>query len=179
VANETVLIAHEQAFADPEQLYGDLRRLLPSVQIIEVPGSVISLADAVASYLFNAQLLTLPEGGMALIIPTEAESLPQVRQWLRTLVAGNGPVRRVIPVDVRESMANGGGPACLRLRVVADPRAIDPRFLVDESRLDRIEDVIARWWPEAIAPAELANPALWRDLAVARNALLQALALTE
>ena len=69
-------------------------------------------------------------------------------------------------------MANGGGPACLRLRVVADPATVDPRFLVDERRLDAIADVVARHWPAQIAPNDLARPALWSGLAAARNALL-------
>ena len=52
--------------------------------------------------------------------------------WIERHIAGNGPIRRVEIVDVRQSMANGGGPACLRLRVVADPATVDPRFLVDD-----------------------------------------------
>ena len=68
------------------------------------------------------------------------------------MLAGNGPIRRVLPVDVRQSMANGGGPACLRLRVVADPATVDPRFLLDEAKADAIEAVIARTWPEADRP---------------------------
>jgi succinylarginine dihydrolase len=67
------------------------------------------------------------------------------------MVAGNGPIRRLVPVDVRQSMANGGGPACLRLRVVADPAHVDPRFLVDEARLDGIAAIVSRYWPERIA----------------------------
>ena len=58
--------------------------------------------------------------------------------WIERHLAGNGPIRRVEVVDVRQSMANGGGPACLRLRVVADPATVDPRFLVDEAKLDRL-----------------------------------------
>src|SRR5436305_2780277 len=50
VANEHVLFAHEQAFADKETFYTDLRRLLPEVEIVEVPAAVVSLADAVKSY---------------------------------------------------------------------------------------------------------------------------------
>ena len=73
-------------------------------------------------------------------------------RWLEAHVAGNGPIRRLEVVDVRQSMANGGGPACLRLRVVADPATIDPRFLVDDAKLDRIAAVIEAHWPEAIAP---------------------------
>ncbi|MBB3980743.1 succinylarginine dihydrolase [Sphingobium fontiphilum] len=155
VANEHVLFTHEQAFADRDQFYAQLRTLLPSVEIIEVPAAAVSLADAIRSYLFNAQLVTLPEGGMALVLPAEAQGVGRVWQWLEDMVAGNGPIRRLAPVDVRQSMANGGGPACLRLRVVADPADVDPRFLVDEARLDGITAIVADLWPETIAPQDL------------------------
>lgn len=160
VANENVLFAHEFAFADKERLYADLRRILPSAQIIEVPDGAISLADAIQSYLFNAQLVTLPDGGMALILPTEAKRIATVWNWLEQMVAGNGPIRQLVPVDVRQSMANGGGPACLRLRVVADPANIDPRFLVNERKLDDLASIVARYWPEQISPDELADTRL-------------------
>ena len=175
VANEHVLFVHEQAFADPAEVYGPLRRQLPEVEIIEVPASVVSLAEAVATYLFNAQLVSLPESGMALILPTEARDNPHVWAWLQDLAARNGPVRRLVPVEVRQSMANGGGPACLRLRVVADPAAVDPRFLVDHASLDRIGEVVQRHWPQTIAADDLAQPALWADVTRARSALLEAL----
>ncbi len=179
VANEHVLLAHEQAFEARESVYAELRRLLPQVEIIEVPARVVSLADAVRSYLFNAQLVTLPEGGMALILPGEAKETPAVWGWLERLVAGNGPIRRLEVVDVRQSMANGGGPACLRLRVVADPETVDPRFLVDPAKLDAIAACVAEHWPEAIAPDDLADPALWTRVEAARDALLDLLNLRE
>lgn len=176
VANAHVLLTHEHAFAEADALYAAIRRRLPGVEIIAVPADVISLEDAVASYLFNAQLVTLPgDEGMALILPTEARDHAHVWAWLEALVAGNGPIRRLVPVDVRQSMANGGGPACLRLRVVADPATVDPRFLVDHARLDRIAEVIARHWPERLDPDDLGRPALWADLRGARDALLNAL----
>lgn len=179
VANERVLFAHEQAFADKEGFYAELRRLLPEVEIVEVPAALVSLEEAVKSYLFNAQLVTLPEGGMALVLPGEARETPRVWSWLETMVAGNGPIRRLAVVDVRESMANGGGPACLRLRVVADPATVDPRFLVDEAKLDRIAALVETWWPESIAPGDLADPALWGRIEAARAALLSMLDLAE
>jgi succinylarginine dihydrolase len=176
VANERVLFAHEQAFADKAGFYADLNRLLPEVEIIEVPASVVSLADAISSYLFNAQLVSVPGSeGMALILPTEAQANPRVWGWLQQLVVGNGPIRRLVPVDVRESMANGGGPACLRLRVVADPAKVDPRFLVDELKLDMMARLIAGHWPEAIAPCDLANNTFIADIGRARQALVNAL----
>lgn len=179
VANEHVLLAHEQAFEDKESLYAALRERLPQVEIVEVPASAVSLADAIASYLFNAQLVTLPEGGMGLILPEEARETASVWAWLQQMIAGNGPIRKLFVVDVRQSMANGGGPACLRLRVVADPAAVDPRFIADEDKLDRIASVIAEHWPERIAPADLRDPALCRRIEAARAALLDALDLGE
>lgn len=179
VANERVLFAHELAFADRDGFYRDLRALLPQVEIVEVPASAVSLADAIQSYLFNAQLVTLPDGGMALILPTEAQDNARVWGWLQEMVAGNGPIRRLIPVDVRQSMANGGGPACLRLRVVCDPATVDPRFLVDDEALDRIAEIVSTRWPETIAPDQLADPELWHQIGAARAALLLALDLGE
>jgi succinylarginine dihydrolase len=179
VANGHVLFAHEQAFADKNALYADLKRLLPEAEIVEVPARVVSLADAVRSYLFNAQLVTLPEGGMALILPGEARETPAVWTWLEAMAAGNGPIRKLALVDVRQSMANGGGPACLRLRVVADPAAVDPRFLVDEARLDAIAACVEAHWPEEIRPADLADPALAARAEAARAALLDLLRLSE
>ncbi len=179
VANGRILFAHEQAFADKDRFYADLRRLMPEVEIVEVPADAVSLADAIASYLFNAQLVTLPSGGAALILPGEARETPSVWSWLRAHVAGNGPIRRLDVVDVRESMANGGGPACLRLRVVADPATVDPRFLVDRARLDRIAGIVARHWPETIRQDEIGDPALIHRIEAARRALIAGLDIVE
>ncbi len=175
VANGRVLFAHEQAFADKERFYDRLRTAMPEVEIVEVPADEVSLADAIASYLFNAQLVTVPGGDTVLIVPSEVRDTPAVWRWLEAHVASNGPIRRVEVVDVRESMANGGGPACLRLRVVADPATVDPRFLVDAARLDRIAAVIEAHWPEAIDPNAIADPALVARIEAARAALVQTL----
>ena len=175
VANGRVLFAHEQAFADKARFFADLRARLPEVEIVEVPADRVSLADAVSSYLFNAQLVTLPDASMALILPGEARDNPRVWGWLQDHVAGNGPIRRLEVVDVRESMANGGGPACLRLRVVADPATIDPRFLLDDARIDAIAAVVDAHWPEAIDAGAIADPALIGAIERAHHALLDAL----
>jgi succinylarginine dihydrolase len=178
VANEHVLFAHERAFADKEAFYAELQRLLPETEIIEVPAGRVSLDDAIASYLFNAQLVTLPGGeGMGLILPEEASENVAVFGWLKDMVAGNGPIRKLFFVDVRQSMSNGGGPACLRLRVVADPATVDQRFMADEAKLDVISECIATYWPEQIAPDDLADPQLEVDVIHARKMLLSVVGL--
>jgi succinylarginine dihydrolase len=179
VANEHVLFTHAQAFADPAGTYQAIRDKFPEAEIVEVPTSAVSLAEAVQTYLFNAQLVTLPDGEQALIVPSEAWDNANVRRFLDELVAGNGTVRRVIPVDVRQSMANGGGPACLRLRVVGDPATVDRRFLLDDAKADAIEQVIGAHWPEQIDPGDLGSDTLARTVVAARHALLARLDLEQ
>jgi succinylarginine dihydrolase len=179
VANQRVLFAHEQAFAERQRVIEDCERLFPELQLVEVPAADVPIADAISSYLFNAQLVSPPGGETTLIVPEEARETPSVWSWLQGHLAGNGPIRRVEVVGVRQSMANGGGPACLRLRVVADPETVDPRFLVDEAKLDRIERVIEASWPEEIHSGSLQQPDLVEAIEAARAALLQALDLPE
>ena len=179
VANERIVFAHERAFADPAGAWRAIAERCPEAEIIAVPDSAISLDEAVRSYLFNGQLVTLPEGGQALVIPAEAARSLPVREFLDALIDSNGAIRRVVPVNVRQSMANGGGPACLRLRVVADPATVDPRFLLDEAKADAIEQVIQARWPEQIDPGELGSDALARTVIAARRELLARLDLEQ
>lgn len=178
VANEQLLFAHAEAFADRQAAYDAIRAAFPTLQVVEVPAEAVSLDEAIATYLFNSQLVTLPDGSMELVAPTEADT-PAVRAWMGSAVGGNHPIARVRFVDVRQSMSNGGGPACLRLRVVADPATVDPRFLLDEAKAVRIAKVIDEHWPERIAPQDIGDPALAAAVRDARLALLAALDLSE
>ncbi len=179
VANERVLFTHAEAFADQAGAYDAIRAAFPALEVVEVPSSAVSLAEAIRTYLFNAQLLTLPDGSMALIVPEECRESASVWAYCEGLMASNGPIREVIPVDVRQSMANGGGPACLRLRVVCGPAMVDPRFLLDEGTADRMEQVIAAHWPEQIDPADIGSEKLAETVRAARFALLDALDLAQ
>ena len=179
VANERLLFAHEKAFADKDALIARCETEVADFDYVEVANSEVPLADAIRSYLFNAQLVTPPDGQMTLVAPTECRETPSVWSWIERHTGGNGPIRRVEIVDVRQSMANGGGPACLRLRVVADPATVDPRFVADESKLDRIAEIVRLHWPAEISNDELQSPALIGDVERARAALLDALELSE
>lgn len=162
VANETLLLAHPEAFDDKGRLFDAIRDRVPGATILETEG--VTLEEAVKSYLFNSQLLALPEGGMALVLPGEAEASPpvwrEVERWLAC-----GAVREAIVVDVRESMRNGGGPACLRLRVPVSEAAmadIDPRFVLTPRRWDELAELVAGAWPEQVSPTDLVDPAFWQ-----------------
>ena len=178
VANEHVLFTHEQAFEARGKVLDLIRKQISSVEIIEAPADRVSLAEAVSSYLFNSQLVTLPGGDMALIVPAESRDTSSVWTWLNESVVGRTAISRIEVVEVRESMRNGGGPACLRLRVAMSESAlaaVDQRFLADEAKCDKLERVIEAHWPERIAPSDLANKDLWAACRAARSALLDTL----
>ena len=176
VANENVLLVHERAFADSAAALNRIREASAracgtGLVVIEVPEQAVSLADAVDTYLFNSQLVTLPAGGMALVCPAECRRHSATSRWLDGLVAAGGPVVAVHPVDVRQSMHNGGGPACLRLRVVltpADLAAVHPGVMATPERLATLEAWVRRHFRDRLSIADLADPAL---LAESRRAL--------
>ncbi|MEM9086747.1 MAG: N-succinylarginine dihydrolase [Pseudomonadota bacterium] len=179
VANERVLFTHAEAFADQENAYEAIRAVFPALEVVEVSSDAVSLAEAIRTYLFNAQLITRSDGTMALIVPEECRESASVWAYCEELMASNGPIRKVVPVDVRQSMANGGGPACLRLRVVCDPATVDPRFLLDAAKAETLESVITANWPEQIDPTDIGSESLAKTVVAARYALLDALDLTQ
>ena len=172
VANETVLLAHPEAFDRPDALFAALRERVPGATIIEVED--VSLADAVSTYLFNSQIVTLPGGAMALILPSEVRENPGVWEALNRALARHGVIERVEVVDVRESMRNGGGPACLRLRVPVSPAAraaIHAGYLLTPARWESLASLVERLWPETVAPSDLSEPDLWEAAGTVHEAL--------
>ena len=179
VANQRVLFTHQLAFANQNAAYSAIREAFPALEVVEVPADRVSLEDAITSYLFNAQLLTPPSGEMTLVVPEECRDNSNVWSWLQDMLAGNGPIRHVKVVDVRQSMANGGGPACLRLRVVADPANVDQRFMLDDAKAERMEAIVSQFWPESIDPAQVGSEALADQIRTARAKLLETFGITE
>lgn len=179
VANEHVLFAHEEAFEDRTGALKLLSERVPGFCLVEAPSADVPLADAISSYVFNAALVSVGGGEMALILPKETEETPSVWRWLQRVQQDPAnPISQLHVLDLRESMKNGGGPACLRLRVAlsdAALAAVDGRFLVDAAKIDRLERLVEQWWPETIAPAELGNAELWRQCHAAHDALLAGL----
>ncbi|MEO1013570.1 MAG: N-succinylarginine dihydrolase [Pseudomonadota bacterium] len=178
VANGSVLFLHEQSFEDRDGAYAAIRAAAPFVEIVEAPADAVSLADAVSSYLFNSQLVTLPDGTMALILPRETEEKDATRSFVETITTGNGPIRAAHYFDVRESMRNGGGPACLRLRVLLndDERAAaNQHFILDDARIDALEAWAAKHYRDRLLPDDLRDPAFMDEAYAALDALTQLL----
>jgi succinylarginine dihydrolase len=176
VAHENILFAHEQAFADKGALFSALEARCPGFALLEVSAAEVPLGDAIRSYLFNSQLVTKADGSRALIVPMECTETESVAVWLERNIGLAGPIAAIHPVELRESMNNGGGPACLRLRVLVSREAlaaIDPSHLLDEPKADRIEAVIEACWPEHVAPSDLGTPDFWRAASEARARLIE------
>jgi succinylarginine dihydrolase len=164
VGSGSVLFCHERAFLDQASVLQALHeRIGESFTPIVVPEREIALERAVATYVFNSQLLLHPDGRMLLIAPAECREDASTAAYLERLVSGEGPIREVLTFDLRQSMRNGGGPACLRLRVVLkdDERtAIGARIWLDDALHAELLAWIERHYRDRLAPADLADPAL-------------------
>jgi len=180
------LFFHEDAFEDTGSVLADLRAAskgLFDLKPVMVPAADVPLEDAIRSYLFNSQLLVMPgESRLVLVAPTEARETQSTRAYCERLVSGNGPIGRVDFVDVRQSMRNGGGPACLRLRVVMteDERAACHQgVLLTEACIDALQAVVRKTYRDRLAPEDLADPAFADECRLAREGLLEVLGLEE
>lgn len=165
VGQGPVLIHHEQAFEDESAVLSALReRLGEGFVSVRIGSAEVSLAAAVRSYLFNSQLVTTASGERLLIAPRESQEDQSVQACIERLVADPSiPIHGARFFDLRESMRNGGGPACLRLRVPLrdeEWRAVAPGCRFEEARCQAIEDWVRRRYRETLAPKDLADPHL-------------------
>ncbi|WP_034947566.1 N-succinylarginine dihydrolase [Erwinia oleae] len=163
VSNQQVLFCHQQAFLHQEALLERLREKVPGFVAIEVPEARVSVGDAVATYLFNSQLLSKADGKMMLVLPEEARQQAGVWRYLCELVERGGPVDQLQVFDLRESMCNGGGPACLRLRVVLDDAqqaAVNPAVMMNDRLFVTLNDWVDRHYRDRLSQQDLADPQL-------------------
>jgi succinylarginine dihydrolase len=176
VSNGAILFTHEDAFECPDKAYADMRAAFPTLQLIVAPRNQVPLSDAIASYLFNSQLVTLPSGEMALIMPQECAETATIAAYLESLEG----IEHQHFIDVRESMRNGGGPACLRLRISMtdmEAAAVDQRFILDDLKIAALENWVRRCYPDEIKPHDMADVALHRQCLTAIDELTTLLGL--
>jgi succinylarginine dihydrolase len=166
VGNEDVLLYHEEAFADPRPLLDGLAARVPGLAALGVSAAELSLDDAVKTYLFNSQLVTLPDGSMALVAPSECAEYDAAQRVIAGVLAAGTRLRHVHYAHVRQSMSNGGGPACLRLRVVlteAQLARVTPGVLLTAPLYDELVRWVQRHYRDRLAPDDLADPQLLEE----------------
>lgn len=184
VGTGPVLFFHELAFEDKDAALDAIRSAADGLfepVFVEVPAELVPIGDAITSYIFNSQLLEWPnEGRQVLFAPGETEETPSTRTYCEALTAGNSPVGRVEFAKVRQSMRNGGGPACLRLRVVlndAERAKVNPAVWLDDALYNQLTDWAHRHYRETLGPADLGDPALVGESQTALDELTQILKL--
>jgi succinylarginine dihydrolase len=167
VGSGAFLMLHELAFADEANLMDDLRRLLgEELFVVRATSRELSCESAVASYPFNSQVLPLSDGTMAIVAPEDSREDPQASAFLERVLDAGGPVRALHYVDVRQSMRNGGGPACLRLRVPltdGEAGAMAGSPLLTDLLYEDLRAWVGRHYRDRMLPADLSDPALARE----------------
>ncbi len=184
VSNKNVFFYHSQAFLDQEYVLDDIRKKvgkfcdIPPI-FIEVHADKIPMGMAVQTYLFNSQIVTTPDGMMAMICPEECKKYDEVVQFLNQLEKTPGtPIESIHYVNLSQSMQNGGGPACLRNRIVLNQKelnATNPAVFLDEKLYKRIGDWINKHYRDSLNPEDLADPKLVDECQSALNELTQIL----
>jgi succinylarginine dihydrolase len=144
-------------------------------RFVEIADVDVPLADAVSSYLFNSQLIRRPGADrLTLIAPEDVRANAAAFACAENLASANGPIGEVIYVDVRESMRNGGGPACLRLRIemTGEERAFAAGGFFWSAALDAaLAAWIGKFYRDSLAPGDLRDPALIDESHAALDAL--------
>lgn len=174
VSNRQVLFCHEEAFARQDELMATLHARVPGFTPIVVPASAVSVRDAVETYLFNSQLLSRDDGSMMLVLPEESRQHAGVWRYLNALISKDNPVSELRVFDLRESMANGGGPACLRLRVVLteeEQRAVNPAVMMNDALFEALNNWVDRYYRDRLTQSDLVDPQLLREGREALDAL--------
>lgn len=184
VAHEHVLFHHEDAFADKAALYAEVRAKAQGFApvFVEVPRERVGLDDAITSYIFNSQLIRTPGAeSLTLIAPTEVRENNKTAAYVAEMIAQpNAAIGQVEYVEVRESMRNGGGPACLRLRIVMTPAeraAATPGFFLDDALANALNAWVTKHYREELAPNDLGDPALVGEIQSALDELTRILPL--
>ena len=171
VANENVLLCHQDAFHDQQNQLEILKRRYrenyeSELIVIEISREQVSLKDAVASYLFNSQLVTLPNGEMALIAPSECQNIASSSSAINKILDSDNLISKAYFPDVRQSMNNGGGPACLRLRVVMNQNELESMHQgvrLSESLYQSISDWVKKHYRTELFPSDLNDPKLYYE----------------
>ncbi len=162
VGHLNFFFVHESAFEDTQKVVSLLQekytKLHPgkTIRAQVVTNEEVSVLESIESYLFNSQIIEIDKK-LILIAPLECQENENIAKYLARLRKEN-VFHEVVFLDVRQSMKNGGGPACLRLRVPLLDEEWDslPEFFkLDLNKIGRLKDWIENFYPETFSPHEI------------------------
>lgn len=183
VGNRNLLFCHEQAFVDQATAYESLRKAYGQQEfhIVEVTNQQVSVTQAIDTYLFNSQLLSLENNKIMIIAPSECKNEPAIWNYLQNLVNDStSPITDLKFFDLRQSMNNGGGPACLRLRVVLNDQemsATNQSCLMNDQLFSTLSSWIKKYYRDQLSEKDLADPLLLTESRAALDELTRILGL--
>ncbi|APV37656.1 N-succinylarginine dihydrolase [Acinetobacter soli] len=182
VSNQQVFFLHEHAFLEQQHVLSQLQQKMERIDQcfypIVVPNQSISIKEAVSSYLFNSQIVTRADQGMTIIVPEEARQNKRVWLYLNEVLEMNTPIDQIQVFDLRESMRNGGGPACLRLRVAVNENelaAINNNVFMNEALFKKLNLWIDTYYRDELSLKDLADPLLLQESRAALDELTRIL----
>ena len=170
VANENVFFYHEQAFDSKSEfkiLQSKVKEVVGSkLFFINVKGKDLSVKESVETYLFNSQLITISKGKMLLLCTQECEKSTKVQKVINKILESDNPIEEVQYLNLHESMRNGGGPACLRLRVVMTDKelaALSGKVILTTQLYIELVDWVNHYYREKLSPADLTSYQLFKN----------------
>ncbi len=176
VGHANLLLIHEHAFANQIEVLQKLRGMTDAwnspLQIIEISNNELPLELAIKSYLFNSQLLLSADQEWVLVAPQECRLQKASEKIIETRLCEI--INRVLYFDLKESMHNGGGPACLRLAIpldAAEYQAAHPGILLTAERYQQLQSWIVRHYRDQLTLECLSDPQLRREILTAMDAL--------
>lgn len=179
VNNQQVLFFHETAFIHTNEVIRELQSKGQELTLIAVPTARITVEDAVTSYLFNSQIISLPDSTMHMIAPSECLEMDVIRSFLKEMVEDqSNPINGISYFNLHQSMANGGGPACLRLRIVVtqeELKAMHQGVLFDENLYLQLKQWVERNYRDQLRPSDLKDRALLDEVYQALDELTEIL----
>jgi succinylarginine dihydrolase len=180
----SLFLYHTEAFAHGAALVDQLKSIFETTQrrsLCAIEINEFSLADAVQSYFFNSQIVTRADGRFVLVAPSESEENPKVRSVINSLVnSADAVIADVLFLNLRESMQNGGGPACLRTRVVLNQEeqdAIPPQLFFSEELFDELTSWVKHYYRDSLSLSDFRDPELLTEIQAALDKLTQILRL--
>ena len=182
VGNQNVLFYHQQAYLNSQSFIDEVKLKFKgnSLHFVEVPTEQVSIKDAVSTYLFNTQIVTLSDNNMAIIAPMHCRENKSVHTYLQQLVTDGSPINQVKFFDVNESMKNGGGPACLRLRVALNQQeldAVNPSCILTNDLYTNLVSWVEKHYRDRLVLDDLRDPNLLVESRTALDQLTQILSL--
>ena len=180
VGNQNLLIYHEKAFLNQKVILAGIKKKFEAkpLHLIGVKEAQVSVQEAVRTYLFNSQIVTMEDGSMVIIVPRECELSTTTWKFLQELTQAGTPLKQVKSIDLKQSMQNGGGPACLRLRVVLTEQelaAANPGVLFDEVLFSTLNKWVEKHYRDHLSPDDLRDPQLLIESRTALDELTQIL----